>query len=112
MILTELERLDWLDSRGQGPSKQRRVSQPAALLDAWATSLRQQPAEAMRSFFVPSMKVDAQLVRSPLRGHGHGSATRVPGLPPYEGPTAQRRAPIRVCLTSIDRIHYQILPGE
>ena len=59
MVLTELERLDWLDSRGQGPSKQRRVSQPAALLDAWATSLRQQPAEAMRRFFVPSMKVDA-----------------------------------------------------
>jgi hypothetical protein len=29
------------------------------LLDAWATSLRQQPAEAMRRFFVPSMKVDA-----------------------------------------------------
>jgi len=59
MVLTELERLDWLDSRGQGPSKQRRVSQPAALLDAWATSLKQQPAEAMRRFFVPSMKVDA-----------------------------------------------------
>jgi DNA-binding transcriptional ArsR family regulator len=59
MVLTELERLDWLDSRGQGPGKQRRVSQPAALLDAWATSLRQQPAEAMRRFFVPGVKVDA-----------------------------------------------------
>jgi len=58
MVLTELERLDWMDSRGQGPGKQRRASQPAALLDAWATSLRQQPAEAMRRFFVPSMKVD------------------------------------------------------
>ena len=59
MVLTELERLDWLDSRGQGPGKQRRVSQPAALLDAWATSLKQQPAEATRRFFVPSMKADA-----------------------------------------------------
>jgi hypothetical protein len=35
------------------------VSQPAALLDAWATSLRQQPAEAKRRFFVPAVKVDA-----------------------------------------------------
>ena len=35
------------------------MSQPAALLDAWAASLKQQPAEAMRRFFVPSMKVDA-----------------------------------------------------
>lgn len=58
-VLTELERLDWLDVRGQGPSKQRRVSQPAALLDAWAMSLQQQPAEAMRRFFVPAMKADA-----------------------------------------------------
>lgn len=56
--LTALERLDWLDSRGQGPGKQRRLSQPAALLDAWATNLKQQPLERMRRFFVPSLKVD------------------------------------------------------
>ena len=59
MVLTELERRDWLDSRGQGPGKQRHLTQPSALLDAWATSLRQQPAEAMRRFFVPSLKGDA-----------------------------------------------------
>lgn len=58
LVLTELERLDWLDSRGQGPSKQRRVRQPAALLDAWATSLKQQSVEPMRRFFVPSLKAD------------------------------------------------------
>ena len=53
------------------------IAHCAALLDAWATSLRQQPAEAMRRFFVPSMKVDAlaaaiaawraQLTHWPLR---------------------------------------------
>lgn len=59
MVLTELERLEWLDSRGQGPGKQRRVSQPAAMLDAWTASLKQQPAEAMRRFFVPAVKTDA-----------------------------------------------------
>lgn len=57
-VLTALERLDWLDSRGQGPGKQRRLSQPAALLDAWATNLKQQPLEHMRRFFVPSLKAD------------------------------------------------------
>lgn len=57
-VLTALERLDWLDSRGQGPGKQRRLSQPAALLDAWATNLKQQPLERMRRFFVPSLKAD------------------------------------------------------
>ena len=63
MVLTELERLDWLDSRGQGPGKQRRLSQSAALLDAWVTSLKQQPVEPMRKFFVPSMNVDALAAR-------------------------------------------------
>lgn len=57
-VLTALERLDWLDSRGQGPGKQRRLSQPAALLDAWAANLKQQPLERMRRFFVPSLKAD------------------------------------------------------
>ena len=33
-VLTEMERFDWLESRGQGPSKQRHLRQPAALLDA------------------------------------------------------------------------------
>ena len=63
LVLTELERLDWLDSRGQGPGKQRRVSQPAALLDAWATSLKQQEVGPMRRFFVPSLKADALAAR-------------------------------------------------
>ena len=57
-VLTALERLDWLDSRGQGPGKQRRLSQPAALLDAWTTNLKEQPLERMRRFFVPSLKAD------------------------------------------------------
>ncbi len=63
LVLSELERLDWLDSRGQGPGKQRRVSQPAALLDAWATSLKQQEVEPMRRLFVPSLKAGALAAR-------------------------------------------------
>ena len=38
-VLTEMERFDWLESRGQGPSKQRHLREPAALLDAWAKQL-------------------------------------------------------------------------
>lgn len=34
LVLTELERYDWLASRGQGPSKERHLSEPSALLDA------------------------------------------------------------------------------
>jgi DNA-binding IclR family transcriptional regulator len=37
-VLTELERFDWLAARGQGPSKERHLREPTALLDAWPSS--------------------------------------------------------------------------
>ena len=38
-VLTELERLDWMVSRGRGPNKERYLNEPAALLDEWAKQL-------------------------------------------------------------------------
>ena len=38
-VLTELERFDWLASRGKGPGKERHLREPAALLDAWVKQL-------------------------------------------------------------------------
>lgn len=55
-VLTELERLDWVVSRGQGPSKERRLSEPAALLDAWAKQLALLRPPLLRRYFVPSVK--------------------------------------------------------
>ena len=62
-VLSELERRDWLAVRGAGPRKERRVSQAAAVLAAWATSLEPDPVTPMRRFFVPALKGDALAAR-------------------------------------------------
>ena len=56
--LTELERLDWVVSRGKGPGKERQLREPGALLDAWAKQLTAMRPPAMRRYFVPSVRAE------------------------------------------------------
>ena len=58
-VLTELERLDWVVARGQGPGKERQLREPAALLDAWAKQVAAARPGPMRRYFVPSAGGDA-----------------------------------------------------
>ena len=60
-VLTELERFDWVVSQGQGPSKERQLREPGALLDAWAKQLSAMRPIAMRRYFVPSLRGEALL---------------------------------------------------
>src|SRR5574340_129281 len=62
-VLTEMERFDWQESRGQGPSKQRHLREPAALLDAWAKQMSSIRPPALRRYFVPAMKPDGLMER-------------------------------------------------
>jgi len=55
-VLMELERLELVESRGQGPRKQRHVVQPAALLDSWVKHLVLKRAPVLRRYFVPLLK--------------------------------------------------------
>jgi len=48
--LSELERLDWAEIRGQGPSKERQLTQPAETLDGWARA--PQPAIRHHRYFI------------------------------------------------------------
>ena len=57
-VLTELERFDWLVSRGQGPKKERHLREPTALLDAWAKQLAIASPLISRRYFVPDIKAD------------------------------------------------------
>jgi hypothetical protein len=57
-VLTELERLDWVVARGQGPAKERQLREPAALLDAWVKQLAVMRPAPLRRFFVPSVGGD------------------------------------------------------
>ena len=62
-VLTELERFDWLVSRGQGPNKERHLREPAALLDAWGAQLASIRLPSLRRYYVPATKPDTLLER-------------------------------------------------
>ena len=62
-VLTELERFDWVESRGQGPGKKRQLLQPGALLDAWEQQLAVMRPLALRRYFVPSVRAGELLER-------------------------------------------------
>lgn len=62
-VLTELERFEWLESRGQGPSKQRHLREPAALLDEWARQVASIRPLNLRRYFVPGEKADTLPMR-------------------------------------------------
>lgn len=56
--LTALERLDWVTSRGQGPSKERHLSAPDALLDEWKKQVLVARQPPTRRYYVPATNVN------------------------------------------------------
>ncbi len=59
-VLTELERFDWLEARGQDPTKERHLREPAALLDAWAKQLIVIRPPTLRRYYVPGTRAATQ----------------------------------------------------
>lgn len=55
-VLMELEKFDWMESRGRGPGKKRQLLHPGALLDAWEQQLAVMRPPAPRRYFVPSVR--------------------------------------------------------
>jgi hypothetical protein len=107
VVLTELERFEWVDSQGKGPQKLRHLSQPGSLLDAWASWVGQLPgvkAPASRRYYVPGLKGDAkslQLLGSAFDAHGVTYAVS------HEA-AAQVYSPF---LSSVSQIHAQLVQG-
>ena len=102
-VLTELERYDWMSSRGQGPSKERQLREPAALLDAWVKQIGSIRASALRRYYVPSMKADALLDRI-----GQVFASHEVGYAITHEAAAQRYAPF---LSSIPQVRCRVQIG-
>jgi hypothetical protein len=102
--LTALERFDWLASRGQGPSKARRLAEPSALLDEWrkqAIAARELP---FRRYYVPATNPEALTNR----------IAQVLGVHDLEyvitqEAAAQLYAPF---LSTISRVSCRIAPGR
>ncbi len=57
-VMTELERQGFMQSRGSGPNKVRRVESPGELLDTWVSELPTLRTTRPRRFFVPGHKAD------------------------------------------------------
>lgn len=102
-VLSELDRFDWLVSRGQGPSKERHLREPAALLDAWAKQLASMRPPNLRRYYVPDVKADALVehVARAFDSHEAGYAIS------YEA-AAQRYAPF---LSSVSQVRTLLLLG-
>lgn len=102
-VLTGLERFDWLETRGQGPGKQRQLREPAALLDAWAHQLATLRPPVLRRYYVPGMKADRLATRL-------GQVFEVRGVPyaiSHEA-AAQRYAPF---LSNVSQVRVHMLTG-
>lgn len=103
-VLSEMERLDWLESRGQGPSKQRHLREPAALLDAWVKQLGSIRLPALRRYFVPAMKSEGLVERLSQVCEAHGVEYAVS----FEA-AAQRYAPF---LSAVLQVRCRLLAGS
>lgn len=62
----DLERRDWLEVKGEGPAKRRRLVRPDVLLDAWRDSILTSRASKRTRYYVPRMKPEdmAQEIKS------------------------------------------------
>lgn len=103
-VLTELERFDWLVSRGQGPSKKRHLREPAALLDAWVKQLASIRPPNLRRYYVPALKADTLLERVGEVFDAHDAGYAIS----HEA-AAQRYSPF---LSSVSQVRTRLLIGS
>jgi len=100
-VLSELERFDWAVSRGQGPSKQRHLSEPGALLDVWAQQLALARPLSLQRYYVPDTKADMLLARVSKAFDASAAAYAIS----HEA-AAQRFAPF---LSSVSQVRVRLM---
>jgi hypothetical protein len=103
-VFSEMERLDWLESRGQGPNKQRHLREPAALLDAWVKQLSSIRPPTVRRYFVPSIKAHNLMERLGQVFEAHDVEYAIS----FEA-AAQRYAPF---LSAVSQVRSRFLAGS
>ncbi|OWT81150.1 hypothetical protein CEY04_05725 [Achromobacter sp. HZ28] len=62
-VLAELDRFDWLESRGKGPGKERFLREPGALLDEWERQVSTSRAATLHRYYVPGLDAGALIDR-------------------------------------------------
>lgn len=102
-MLSELERFDWLEVRGQGPSNERYLREPAPLLDAWAKQLATIRPPILRRYYVPGAKSETLTARVGHVLDVHGVQHAIS----HEA-AAQRYAPF---LSNVSQVRVRALIG-
>lgn len=103
--LSALEQFEWLDARGKGPSKERKLALPGAVLDEWTKRIFASPRrQKAKLFYIPRSKpneiMDRLSVFCEERGLDHV----------FTGETAaQIYAPF---LTDVARTTCRLAPGS
>lgn len=100
-ILTELEKHDWIDTRGLGPNKERHLREPRALLDAWASQVITSRAPVLRRYYIPGLKADALVDHAAKAFEAHDANYAIS----HEA-AAQRYAPY---LSSVGQVRCRVL---
>lgn len=103
-VLVELERFDWVDTRGKGPRKERFLKDPKSLLDAWARDIESSPKSDVRRYFVSASKVADLSLKIGRTFEEHQVSYAI-----TDTAAAQIYAPY---LTSVSQIKCRILPGN
>ncbi|MEP6502788.1 MAG: type IV toxin-antitoxin system AbiEi family antitoxin [Betaproteobacteria bacterium] len=99
--LQEMERLDWLQTTGSGPSQRRLLSRPAALLDAWAAAWTQRSEVRSRWYAYAPRGGIVDVVLQRLVGHEGWAIT---------GAAAANAAVPH--LSVVDRVVVIVAPGS
>lgn len=101
--LSEMERREWMEVEGAGPSKLRRLRAPRQLLDAWTTFIADQKPPKMVRYYVPDVDTHALSRRLDEACHHAAAAYAVTAEA-----AAQAYAPY---LSSISQLRCRIIPG-
>lgn len=102
--LTALERHDWLESKGSGPAKERRLTRPGPPLDEWARQSLIASAGKERKYYVSSAGQDSFIERFAAACKTHGVEYAL-----TREAAAQIYAPF---LSSVSRFACRMPPGD
>lgn len=100
-VLGELEKFDWIATRGRGPNKERRLVEPGAVLDEWVRQRAVSRQEPLGRYFVPGGAADALVERAAQAFDAHGVSYAM-----TQEAAAQRYAPY---LSHVARVHCRVL---
>lgn len=102
--LSELERFDWVLSRGRGPFKERCLAKPSALLDTWSKQTPSRRPHSERRYYVPATAPEELMERLTRLSAEHGTECVI-----TQEAAAQRYAPF---LSAISRVSCRMMPGH